>query len=66
MVRHGAVSFAIICPRMMNPLETDLAADAIDVSCDLLDRIDEIVLLGHTVRVADNVCSSLGWWRLWR
>ena len=66
MVRHGAVSFAIICPRTMNPLETDNAADDIDVSCDLLDRIDEIVLLGHTVRVADNVWSAAGWRRVWR
>jgi hypothetical protein len=43
LVRHRAVSSAIIRPRTMNPLETDLAADDIDVSCDQLDRIDEIV-----------------------
>ena len=66
MVRHGAVSFAIICPRTMNPLESDLAADAIHVSCDLPDRVDEIVLPGHTVRVADNVWRVAGWRRVWR
>jgi len=50
----------------MNPLETDLAADAIHVSCDLPDRVDEIVLPGHTVRVADNVWRVAGWRRVWR
>jgi len=50
----------------MNPLETDVAADAIDVSCDLFDRIDEIVLPGHTVRVAEGVWSAAGWRRRWR
>ena len=51
---------------MMNPLETDLAADAIDVSCDLLDRIDDIVLAGHSLRVAENTWSAAGWRRVWR
>jgi len=49
----------------MNPLETDRAADDIGVSCDLLDRIDEIVLPGHTVRVAEDVWSAAGWRRFW-
>ena len=42
----------------MNPLEADLVADDIDVSCDPLDRIDEIVFPGRTVRVAHNVCGA--------
>ena len=65
LVRHRAVSSATIHPRTMNPLETDLADD-IDGSCDLLDRIDEIVPPGHTVHVADNVWSSALWRTLWR
>jgi hypothetical protein len=39
----------------MEHLESYLAADGIDLSSDLLDRIDEIVLPGDTVNVADNM-----------
>jgi hypothetical protein len=66
LVRHRAVSWAIIGPRTMDHLETDLAADDTDVSCDLLDRIDEIAPPGNTVRLADNVRSAPVWRRLWR
>ncbi len=52
---HPAVTSAIIGPRTMQHLDTYLAADGIDLSSDLLDRIDEIVPPGVTVNVADNM-----------
>jgi hypothetical protein len=61
VVCHCAVSSAIICPRTMNPLETDLGADDIDVLCGLRDRVDEIVPSGPTVHVAGNVWTLAVW-----
>jgi aryl-alcohol dehydrogenase-like predicted oxidoreductase len=55
VTRHPAVTSAIIGPRTMEHLETYLAADDIDLSSDLLDRIDEIVPPGVTINVADNM-----------
>src|ERR1700730_11526009 len=43
VTRHPAVTSAIIGPCTMEHLESYLAADGIDLSGDLLDRIDEIV-----------------------
>jgi hypothetical protein len=42
----------------MEHLESYLAADGIDLSSDLLDRIDEIVPPGDTVNVADNMWGT--------
>jgi hypothetical protein len=42
----------------MEHLESYLAADGIDLSGDLLDRIDEIVPPADTVNVADNMWGS--------
>ncbi len=53
--RHPAVTSAIIGPRTMEHLDTYLAADGIDLSSDLLDRIDQIVPPGVTINVADNM-----------
>jgi len=53
--RHPAVTSAIIGPRTMEHLDTYLAADGIDLSGDVLDRIDEIVPPGVTINVADNM-----------
>jgi hypothetical protein len=39
----------------MEHLDTYLAADGIDLSSDLLDRIDEIVPPGQTINIADNM-----------
>jgi aryl-alcohol dehydrogenase-like predicted oxidoreductase len=58
VTRHPAVTSAIVGPRTMEHLETYLAADGIDLSGDLLDRIDEIVPPGHTVNIADNMWST--------
>jgi aryl-alcohol dehydrogenase-like predicted oxidoreductase len=55
VTRHPAVTSAIIGPRTMDHLDTYLAADGIDLSDDLLDRIDEIVPPGVTINVADNM-----------
>ena len=55
VTRHPAVTSAIVGPRTMDHLESYLAADAIDLPGDLLDRIDEFVPPGHTVNIADNL-----------
>ena len=53
--RHPAVTSAIIGPRTMEHLDAYLAADGIDLSGDVLDRIDAIVPPGVTINVADNM-----------
>ncbi|HEY3952893.1 MAG TPA: aldo/keto reductase [Streptosporangiaceae bacterium] len=53
-VRHPAVTSAIIGPRTMAHLDGYLAADGIELSGDVLDRIDEIVPPAATVSIADN------------
>jgi aryl-alcohol dehydrogenase-like predicted oxidoreductase len=55
VTRHPAVTSAIIGPRTMEHLDGYLAADGIDLSSDLLDRIDQIVPPGVTINVADNM-----------
>jgi aryl-alcohol dehydrogenase-like predicted oxidoreductase len=54
-VRHPAVTSTIIGPRTMEHLEGYLAADGIELSDDVLDRIDEIVPPGVTISVVDNM-----------
>jgi aryl-alcohol dehydrogenase-like predicted oxidoreductase len=58
VTRHPAVTSAIVGPRTMEHLETYLAADDIDLSSDLLDRIDEIVPPGSTVNISDNMWTT--------
>jgi aryl-alcohol dehydrogenase-like predicted oxidoreductase len=55
VIRHPAVTSAIIGPRTMEHLDGYLAADGIELSTDVLDRIDEIVPPGVTINVADNM-----------
>ena len=55
VIRHPAVTSAIIGPRTMEHLDGYLAADGIDLPSDLLDRIDQIVPPGVTINVADNM-----------
>ena len=55
VVRHPAVTSAIIGPRTMEHLDGYLAADGVELSTDVLDRIDEIVPPGVTINVADNM-----------
>jgi aryl-alcohol dehydrogenase-like predicted oxidoreductase len=58
VVRHPAVTSAIIGPRTMEHLDGYLAADGITLSDDVLDRIDEIVPPGVTINVADNMWNT--------
>jgi aryl-alcohol dehydrogenase-like predicted oxidoreductase len=52
--RHPAVTSAIIGPRTMEHLESQLAAADVVLSDELLDRIDEINPPGVTINPADN------------
>ena len=54
-IRHPAVTSAIIGPRTMEHLDGYLAADGIELSTDVLDRIDQIVPPGVTINVGDNM-----------
>jgi aryl-alcohol dehydrogenase-like predicted oxidoreductase len=55
VTRHPAVTAAIVGPRTMDHLESYLAADGVELSSDVLDRIDEIVPPAYTVNIADNM-----------
>jgi aryl-alcohol dehydrogenase-like predicted oxidoreductase len=55
VTRHPAVTAAIVGPRTTDHLESYLSADGIDLTDDLLDRIDAIVAPGQTVNMADNM-----------
>jgi aryl-alcohol dehydrogenase-like predicted oxidoreductase len=54
VLRHPAVTSAIIGPRTMEHLESQLGAADVQLSDDLLDRIDQIVPPGVTINPADN------------
>jgi aryl-alcohol dehydrogenase-like predicted oxidoreductase len=53
VLRHPAVTSAIIGPRTMEHLESQLGADEVVLSDEVLDRIDEIVAPGVTLNQAD-------------
>ena len=53
VIRHPAVTAAIIGPRTMEHLESQLPAAEVELSDELLDRIDEIVPPGVTVNPTD-------------
>ena len=54
VIRHPAVSAAIIGPRKMEHLESQLTAADVVLSDDVLDRIDEIVPPGTNVNPQDT------------
>jgi aryl-alcohol dehydrogenase-like predicted oxidoreductase len=54
VLRHPAVTSAIIGPRTMEHLDSQLAAADVELTADVLDRIDEIVPPGVTINPADN------------
>ena len=54
VIRHPAVTAAIIGPRTMEHLESQLAAVDVTLSDDVLDRIDEIVPPGINVNPSDG------------
>ena len=47
VIRHPAVTAAIIGPRTMEHLESQLPAAEVTLSDEVLDRIDEIVPARH-------------------
>jgi aryl-alcohol dehydrogenase-like predicted oxidoreductase len=53
VIRHPAVTAAIIGPRKMEHLESQLTAADVELPDDLLDRIDEIVPPGTNLNPAD-------------
>jgi len=58
VIGHPAVTAAIIGPRTMEQLESQLSAAEVTLSDDVLDRIDEIVAPGVNVNVADRGWSN--------
>lgn len=54
VLRHPAVTSAIIGPRTMEHLESQLTATSVHLTDDVLDRIDQIVAPGLTLNPADN------------
>lgn len=54
VLRHPAVTSAIIGPRTMEHLESQLTAADVHLSGEVLDRIDEVVVPGVTLNPADN------------
>jgi aryl-alcohol dehydrogenase-like predicted oxidoreductase len=53
VLEHPAVSAAIIGPRTMEQLESQLSAPDVRLEADVLDRIDEIVAPGTNVNRED-------------
>ncbi|HEX3607907.1 MAG TPA: aldo/keto reductase [Candidatus Dormibacteraeota bacterium] len=58
VLRHPAVTAAIIGPRTMEHLESQLPAAEVVLSDDLLDRIDQINPPGITINPTDNGWTS--------
>jgi aryl-alcohol dehydrogenase-like predicted oxidoreductase len=54
VIRHPAITAAIIGPRTMEHLESQLTAADVTLTDDVLDRIDEINPPGVTINHADN------------
>jgi hypothetical protein len=54
-ISNGSTTSAIIGPRTLEHLDSYLEASGIDLSSDLLDRIDQIVPPGVTINIADNM-----------
>jgi aryl-alcohol dehydrogenase-like predicted oxidoreductase len=58
VIRHPAVTAAIIGPRTMEHLESQLGAVEVTLDDALLDRIDELVGPGSNLNVADSGWQS--------
>jgi aryl-alcohol dehydrogenase-like predicted oxidoreductase len=58
VIRHPAVTAAIIGPRTMEHLESQITAADVTLSDDVLDRIDEIVPPGTNVNPVDAGWSN--------
>ncbi|MBV9817104.1 MAG: aldo/keto reductase [Solirubrobacterales bacterium] len=58
VIRHPAVTSAIIGPRTMEQLESQLTAADVTLSADVLDEIDRIVPPGVNLRLGDDGYSN--------
>ena len=54
MLNHPAITAALIGPRIMEQLESQLTAADVVLDAAVLERIDEIVSPGTTLNPADN------------
>jgi aryl-alcohol dehydrogenase-like predicted oxidoreductase len=54
VIKHPAVTSAIIGPRTMEQLESQLGSDEVKLSDEVLDRIDKIVPPGRNFSAADG------------
>ena len=54
VVNHPAVTSAIIGPRTMEQLDSQLSAADVTLEAPLLDRVDEIAQPGVTLNPADT------------
>ena len=54
VINHPAVTAAIIGPRTMEQLESQLSGAEVTLRTEILDRIDELVAPGVTVNPDDN------------
>jgi aryl-alcohol dehydrogenase-like predicted oxidoreductase len=53
-INHPAVTAAIIGPRTMEQLESQLGAEELRLDAEVLDRIDQIVAPGRTINPVDR------------
>jgi aryl-alcohol dehydrogenase-like predicted oxidoreductase len=61
VIRHPAITAAIIGPRTMEHLESQLGSVDVTLSDDVLDRIDEIVPPGTNINPADGGWPQNPW-----
>jgi aryl-alcohol dehydrogenase-like predicted oxidoreductase len=57
-MRHPAVTAPIIGPRTMEQLESQIGAAEVELSDEILDRIDEVVAPGTNLNAADTGWSN--------
>ncbi len=53
-INHPAVTSAIIGPRTMEQLESQLSAAGVTLDTEILDRVDQLVAPGVTLNADDN------------
>ncbi|MCU1404375.1 MAG: aldo/keto reductase, partial [Glaciihabitans sp.] len=58
VINHPGITSAIIGPRTMEQLESQLTAADVTLTPEILDRIDELVPPGTTINPADNSYST--------
>jgi aryl-alcohol dehydrogenase-like predicted oxidoreductase len=61
VIRHPAVTAAIIGPRTMEHLESQLTSVEVTLTDDVLDRIDEIVPPGVNINPDDGGWPQNPW-----